>query len=707
MLCLIKIKEKNGVLQTMIFLGIKHKLTRVLSLSLFALMLYGSNAERVFATGYSASFQNADIDEFINIIGKNLHKTIILAPNVRGKITVRSYDQLNEKQYYQFFLNVLEVYGFAVIEMDNGIIKVITSKDATNSGAPVVDGDSKFVSDEMITRVVPLTNVSGKELAPLLRKLNDRAGGGNVVYYDPSNMIMLTGRAVVINGLVEIIKRVDKAGDQNVDIIPLKFSNASEMIDLVESIQKTESGISDIFKPHLVADERTNSVIIAGEAKARAQAIKLVKSLDSKMKHNSVNTRVFYLQYATASEVVSVLNGLSGSISNSSNNESDDANNSQDSQNSQRSQNSQSSQSSQNSQQSSSTSMASNLSIQYHTGTNSIIISAEPEMMASLSSIISQLDIRQAQVLVEAIIVEVSEDDGVNLNTQFGSPVGGTQFNDNGVSTGELAAAYYGIEYDDDFDDAATALSEISGGIFGVYSDSFAVIIQAVSTLTTANILSTPSITTLDNQEASFIVGDEVPVITGTTSGVDSNDTFSTVEREEVGIKLKVTPQINKGDTIKLLIEQEVSSIQGSTSVDIIFATRAIKTTVMAKSGATIILGGLISEELNETVEKVPFLGDLPLIGWFFRSTISSTEKSNLMVFLRATILRDDESMGALSKRKYQSIRALQVGQDEDGVNLMPDANVPVLPEWSEIHPINPNDFSALNTSKKVEPERL
>ena len=674
----------------MIFLGIEQKLAKLLSLSLLACVLYGGNVTSVFATEFSASFKNADIDEFINLVGKNLQKTIILDPAVRGKINVRSYSQLNEKQYYQFFLNVLEVYGFAVIEMDNGIIKVIKAKDAKVSGVPVVDADSPMANDEMITKVVPLENASARELAPLLRKLNDSAGGGNVISYDPSNVIMLTGRAAVINRLVDIIKRIDDSGDEDADIVELKYSNPTDMIELVESVQESQSSSSkkssttSMLKSHLVADERTNSLIITGDEKARERTIKLVKSLDTEVRHNSNNIRVFYLQYATASEVVKVLKGISGSI--------------------QSSQSSSSSKGKGGSKTKSSSSSQSDLSIESHEGTNSIIISAQPEMMNSLSSIITQLDIRRAQVLVEAIIVEVSEDDGIGLNSQFASSYGGSSFSDNGVSSTDLVSAYVSAEEDDDYDDALDALSDISGGILGVGGDDWAWIFQAVSTSSTANILSTPSITTLDNQEASFIVGDEVPVITGTSAS--SEDTFSTVEREDVGIKLKVTPQINKGDTIKMVIEQEVSSIQGSTTVDIIFATRAIKTTVLAKSGATVILGGLIGEEVSESVQKIPWLGDLPLIGWLFRSTVSSTEKSNLMIFLRATILRDDESMGILSRRKYQLIRDIQQGQRANGINLMPNSDAPILPEWGHSHEINPDDFTSVRNSKKAALEK-
>ncbi|WP_435235669.1 type II secretion system secretin GspD [Psychromonas sp. PT13] len=689
----------------------------------------------VFATEFSPSFHDADIEEFINVVGKNLHKTIIISPNVRGQVNVRSYDTLDEKQYYQFFLNVLEVYGFAVIEMDNNVLKVIKSKDAKISGPAVIDGDSSLGSDEMVTRIVSLKNVSGRELAPLLRKLNDNSGGGNVVYYDPSNVIMLTGRAAVINKLVEIIERVDQAGNQDVDIVNLNYSNATDMIALVNSVQNSSGSgdknkNSDILQANLVADERTNSLIISGDEQSRERVIKLIKSLDTEVKkqyQNNNQIRVFYLEYATASDVVTVLQGVSGSIQNGAqsvnlsqgqqgqqNNQDQVGNqgrqggpgsggqnsNSQ----SNRSQNNQSSHVQQSSNSNNSNgSNTPELSIVADTGTNSIIISAQPQMMLSLTSLIHQLDIRRAQVLVEAIIVEVSQDDGIGLNSQFASNYGGTSFSDNGVSTSDLISAYISAEEDDDYDDAADALSDISGSILGFGDSDWAFIIQAVSTDSTANILSTPSITTLDNEEASFVVGDEVPVITGSSSSSSSSETFSTVEREEVGIKLKVTPQINKGDTVKLNIEQEVSSIQGSTSVDIIFATRSVKTTVLAKSGATIVLGGLIAEEVSESVSKVPWLGDLPYIGWLFRSTISSTEKSNLMVFMRATILRDDESMDELSRHKYELIRDIQQAQRKNGINLMPNSDAPILPEWGHSHEINPDDFIAVQNMKSAE----
>ena len=641
---------------------VQKKLSKRLILSLLVLVICATNAGRVSATEYSASFKNADINEFINIVGKNLNKTIILDPTVRGSINVRSYDLLNERQYYQFFLNVLEVYGFAVVEMENGIVKVVKSKDAKTAAIPVVDDGTTYAGDQMVTRVVPVTNVSVRELAPLLRQLNDNAGGGNVVHYDPSNVLMITGRAAVVNRLVEIVNRVDKAGDQEVDIIKLKYASALEMVKIVDAIQKSGGASKNttptVLLPRLVADERTNSLIISGEPKTRSRIVKLVKSLDDKLL-NEGNTRVFYLKYANAQEVVDVLKGVSKSIDTP-----------------------------QGGAAGKSSADQSTLSIEAHEGTNAIVVSAQPALMSSLTSIIRQLDIRRAQVLVEAIIVEVGESDGINLSVQWGSTNGGTQFQDNGVTTGAIIAGTQ------DNDAAISAIGQISGGIAGYIGSDWGVVLQALSAATTSNILATPSITTLDNQEASFIVGDEVPVLTGSTSSASNDNPFQTIERKEVGIKLKVTPQINQGDSVQLVIEQEVSDIKNdSSAVDVIFSTRSVKTTVLAKSGETIVIGGLIDENVNEIVQKVPLLGDIPLLGFLFRSTKSSTEKRNLMIFLRASIIRDDQTMMEFSTRKYSLIRAVQERQRDIGVNLMPNAIPPVLPEWGKSYEINPDNF--------------
>lgn len=640
------------------------------------------------AAEYSASFKGTDINEFINVVGKNLNKTVIVDPSVRGKVNVRSYDLLNEEQYYQFFLNVLDVYGYAVVTMENGVLKVIKSKVAKTSSIPVVDDKNPGYGDEMVTRVVPVRNVSVRELSPLLRQLNDNAGGGNVVHYEPSNVLMLTGRAAVVNRLVEIVRRVDKAGDQEVDIIHLKFASASEMVRILDSVTKGDgkSKIPSILLPKIVADDRTNSVVISGDPKARQRVATLIQKLDSELESTG-NTRVIYLKYANAKEVSEVLQGVSSSIESEKSGISGSKSKSK---------------------------SKSNLSIEAHEDTNALVITAQPDIMRTLEQVINQLDIRRAQVLVEAIIVEIAEGDGINFGIQWVSEAGGTQYNNGAqVPLTSIGAGIYDAQdktttttgkdaqgnptsttstTSGDVATLAAALSGVNGLALGVMNSakSFGAIIQAAATDSQSNILATPSIMTLDNQEASFIVGEEVPVITGSSASSGNDNPFQTVERQEVGIKLKVTPQINEGDAVQLTLEQEVSQVLGSTSVDVTFAKRQINTTILADSGQTIVIGGLLDDQVTESVSKVPLLGDIPWIGHLFKSTSTSTRKRNLMVFIKPTIIRDNVSIRGVSNRKYSLIRAYQLLQQENGVDLMPNTDVPVLPKFGSDNIISP-----------------
>ncbi|WP_434019803.1 type II secretion system secretin GspD [Thalassotalea atypica] len=634
------------------------------------------------ASEFSPNFKNTDMGEFVNIVGKNLKKTMIVDPNVRGKINVRSYDVLTEEQYYQFFLNVLEVYGFAAVKMDNNIIKIIRNKDAKTSSIPVVGNNATIAGDEMVTRVVEVKNVTVRELVPLLRQLSDQAGGGNVVNYDPANVIMLTGSAAVVNRLVNIIERVDKAGDQDVQIIKLKYASASEMVRIIEAMNKTtqgKPGTPTFLIPKIVADDRTNSVIVSGEGQARERIAKLVARLDSELETNG-NTRVYYLKYSKAEDLVDVLQGVSESIQAEE-------------------------------QAGTSTKRASkkrNISIDAHNDTNTLVITAQPDMLRSLEAVIRKLDIRRAQVLVEAIIVEVFEGDGASLGVQwYHEDAGFTQFTNGPAPISSVAAAAQlaqgekgttvttidgngnpvtttNPDTDGDYSALASVLGGASGMMLGFVDNDWGAIIQAVNSDTNSNILSTPSITTLDNEEAYFIVGQEIPIITGSTTGSDNSNPFQTVDRQEVGIKLKVTPQVNEGSGVQLTIEQEVSSVSGTTGVDISINKREIKTTVMADNGATVILGGLIDEDVQESQQKVPFLGDLPLIGALFRSTSNSVRKRNLMVFLRPTIIRDGNLMNQVTREKYNYIRADELRKQELGLKLLDDEKLPLLPDWNE-----------------------
>jgi general secretion pathway protein D len=642
------------------------------------------------AAEYAASFKNTDITEFIQVVGRNLGKTMIIDPDVRGTINVRSYDVMSEEQYWQFFLNVLEVYGFATVAMESGVIKVMRDKDARNGAIPVVD-DNSLGGDTLVTRVVPVNNVSVRELAPLLRLLADSSGGGNVVSYDPSNVIMITGRSETVQRLTEIIERVDRAGNQDVDVVKLEYASASEVVRIASSLyEKNNEGTPPLLIPKIVADERTNSVVVSGEPRARQRVITLINQLDQDLKTEG-NTRVYYLKYAKAKELVDVLKGVSESIQ--AEMQGAAGGNPQQARMARNFRNNNS---------------GNDISISAHEDSNSLVITAEPDLLANLENVIRQLDIRRAQVHVEAIIVEVFEGDGVDFGLQWISEDGGMVQYNNGrqVPIGPLAAAAYQAreregrttqtvvdgnivtttEPDEPGDVSLLAqlLGNVNGMMVGVVKNDWGAILQAVATNTKSNILATPSIMTVDNEEASFLVGQSVPTITGSTAGDNNQNPFQTVEREDIGIKLNVTPQINEGNAVQLVIEQEVSSLSGATAVDITINKRTLKTTVMADDGDTIVLGGLIDEDVQESESKIPILGDIPFLGALFRSTSTSKQKRNLMVFLRPTIVRDSSTATGISSRKYNYMRAQQLQRNDEGITLMPNTETPILPEFKD-----------------------
>nr|WP_081248931.1 type II secretion system secretin GspD [Aliivibrio fischeri] len=654
------------------------------------------------ANDFSASFKGTDIQEFINIVGRNLEKTIIVDPSVRGKVDVRSYDLLNEEQYYQFFLSVLEVYGYAVVEMDSGILKVIKDKDAKTSAVPVLGAKDQVKGDAVITRVIAVRNVSVRELSPLLRQLNDNAGAGNVVHYDPANIIMITGRAAVVNRLAEIIERVDRAGDKEVEVVELDNASAAEMVRIVDALNKTTDAKNTpaFLQPKLVADERTNSILISGDPKVRNRLKKLIKQLDVEMATKG-NNQVIYLRYAKAEDLVDVLKGVSDNLA-----------------------------ASKGTKQKSSSQNRNDVMISAHVDTNSLVITAPPDVMRAMKDVIAQLDIRRAQVLIEALIVELSEGDGVNLGVQWGNLETSSmiQFSNTGASIGATMVGlkeakdktttekiydsagnqtgYKDITEEGDYTALASALGGVQGAAVSIMMGDWAALVIAVSTDSNSNILSSPSITVMDNGEASFIVGEEVPVLTGSTSGSNNENPFQTVDRKEVGIKLKVVPQINEGDSVRLDIEQEVSNVLGANgAVDVRFAKRQLNTSVMVQDGQMLVLGGLIDERALESESKVPFLGDIPVLGYLFKSTSTQVEKKNLMVFIKPTIIRNGMTADGITQRKYNYIRAEQLYNAEKGLKLMDDANIPVLPKFGKElnHPAEIQAFSEQFDDEKKE----
>ncbi|GKW10801.1 EtpD protein [Pectobacterium carotovorum subsp. carotovorum] len=589
---------------------------------------------------FSASFKGTDIQEFINTVSKNLNKTVIIDPSVSGTITVRSYDMMNEEQYYQFFLSVLDVYGFTVIPMDNNVLKIIRSKDAKSTSMPLASDDQPGIGDEVVTRVVPVNNVAARDLAPLLRQLNDNAGAGSVVHYEPSNVLLMTGRAGVIKRLMTIVERVDQTGDRNVTSIPLSYASSTEVVKMVNELNKMDekSALPGMLTANVVADERTNSVLVRGEPNSRQRVIDMVKQLDRQQAVQG-NTKVIYLKYAKAADLVEVLTGVGDSI--------------------------------QTDQQNALPALRKDISIKAHEQTNSLIVNAAPDIMRDLEQVIAQLDIRRPQVLVEAIIAEVQDADGMNLGVQWANKNAGvTQFTNTGLPITTMMAGADQFRRDGTLGTAATtALGGFNGIAAGFYQGNWGMLMTALSSNSKNDILATPSIVTLDNMEATFNVGQEVPVLAGsqTTSG---DNVFQTVERKTVGIKLKVKPQINEGDSVLLEIEQEVSSVadaasSSSTNLGATFNTRTVNNAVLVSSGETVVVGGLLDKSTNESASKVPLLGDIPVLGHLFRSNSQETKKRNLMLFIRPSIIRDRSQYQSASASKYHSFNAEEEKQRE------------------------------------------
>lgn len=609
---------------------------RLRAISLALLLIIANKP--ALAAEYTANFTGADIQTFVNIVGQNIGKTILIDPDVNATISVRSADTFNEEEYYQFFLSVLDLYGFSLISLDNGLLKVVRSEKAKTLPGRLSTGEKPGRGDELVTRIVSLENVPARALSPLLRQMLDGGSVGNVVHYEPSNALIITGKASTVNRLLEVIKRVDVMGNEKEQIIPLKYASATDLAEVLTDLSR-ESGKE--AKPatlltRIVADKRTNSLIVSGSDRARARVVQLISRLDTQDQGQG-NTRVWYLKYAKADKLVEVLTGVSQKL-----------------------------QDEKGGTPKATSSSGNDISITADEQTNSLVVTADQGVLQQLGEVIAKLDIRRAQVLVEAIIVEVQDGKGLNLGVQWANKnVGGQQFTQTGLPIFNAAQGIneYKAKGGMTSDNPAYKLfGNYNGLAAGFFNGDWGVLLTALNTDNKNDILSTPSIVTLDNKEASFNVGQDVPVLSGsqTTSG---DNIYSTVERKTVGTKLKVTPQINEGDSVLMEIEQEVSSVDASTtssSLGPTFNTRTVQNAVLVKSGETVVLGGLMDDASKQEVSKVPLLGDIPLVGQLFRYTSNEKSKRNLMVFIRPTIIRDDEIYRSLSRDKYNGYRQMQ-----------------------------------------------
>lgn len=629
------------------------------------------------------NLKEADIRALISTVSKFTGKNFVIDPRVKAKVTVVSSKTMSEREVYEVFLSVLQVHGYAAVPVGN-IIKIVPEVNAKQGPLPVVSGRSNG-TDELITKVITLDHVPAAQLVPILRPLVPQQG--HLAAYNPTNTLIVTDHAANIKRLVQIIHNIDRPESDELEIIPLKHASASELVRILNSLQATGGGAAGKAPANkqitLASDDRTNSILMSGERSARLKIRATIAHLDTPLENEAGNTHVIYLKYAKAEDIVTILTGV---------------------------QKNQETSKKKGTPKTAAVNTNTEVDIQADEATNALIITAGPDVVRRMKSIIRQLDIRRAQVLVESIIAEISNNRSKDFSSQFA--VGGKEGGSDGSvpigvgnfgGTGGIIGLFSR--------DSQTIANSLGDGItFGVGSDNgtrFAFLLKALSADAATNILSTPSIVTMDNQEAEIVIAQNVPFLTGsfTTTADGANNPFQTVERQDVGITLKVTPQINDGNTIKLDIDQEVSNVAQSAtaSSDIITNKRSISTSVLVEDGEILVLGGLIDDTLRDQVSKVPVLGDIPLLGWLFRSHSTTKEKQNLMVFMRPSIMRDSGAAAFQTNQKYNYLRAQQIDATENGFGLLSEQSAPLLPPLEELAPNNLKHESSDNSNSDTQ----
>ncbi|MGZ8225967.1 MAG: type II secretion system secretin GspD [Methylococcaceae bacterium] len=596
---------------------------------------------------FSLNLNEVDMRVMIDTVADITGKNFIVDPHVAGKVSVVTSKPMQASQIYEIFLSILKVHGFAAVANGN-IVKIVPNVTAKQENA---QSRSAAGNDDLLTRIVQVHHVDAAELVQILMPLMPQHAFMSA--YPNSNVIVLSDTAGNVNRLAGMISQIDKSGNLKIDIINLQNARSSEVVDtLTGLINSKNAGKTGVFIPSLVADERTNSVLLSGDPSSRLEMRALIAHLDNPVTGDAGDTEVIYLHYALAKDMVETLTGVKKAKDNKGDN---------------------------NGQPKTEASTQNDIDIRADEATNALVITAPSDDMRSLKSVVRQLDIRRAQVHIEAIIAEVNyvkgQEVGVDWHTDVKNGVVG-----NVSTTGQPTTTL------SDF--ISNAGKGLSVGYFA--GSELQALLRAFANDANVNVLSTPSIVTLDNEEASIMVGQNIPLVSGsfTTNTSGADNPFQTIEREDVGIKLKVLPQINEGNAVKLKVVQEVSSVEpGTSGSGLTTNKREIETSVLVDDGKVLILGGLIQDDLQETVTKVPLLGDIPWLGYLFRDTKTDVNKKNLMVFLRPQILRDQSSASLLTNNKYNDIRNKEQHAGKNGVFLMPAERPPLLPQ---IAPANP-----------------
>jgi general secretion pathway protein D len=619
------------------------------------------------------NFKDADITQIAEAVSAATGKNFIIDPRVRAQVTMLSSTPMSPDAFYQAFLSILQVHGFVALPAGR-VIKIVPDANARQYPSNDLPDHVSSSSDEIVTQVIAVKSVNAAQLVPILRPLIPQYG--HLAAYPASNILIISDRANNVNRIMRIIQRIDQVGDADVEIVPLQNASATEIVRVINSLyqqQAATEGAANGFK--LVADERSNSILLSGEKDSRLRIRVLIAHLDTPLQGGG-DTQVRYLQNADAEKIAAKLKEqIAGAASGGAGGPPG-------------------------SQTPASQSERGTI-IWADPATNSLVITASPKVMRNLMSVIDKLDIRRAQVLVEAIIVDVDLSKSASLGVNwavygqgstavpaaaFNSPVNGTSIAD----VVELVAS------------PTTALANgtalPTGGILGIgrvasNGLNFGALLSAIRSDTNSNVVATPSTVTTDNQEATLKVASEVPFLTGQFTSTGSSNSsvtpFQTIQREEVGTILKITPQINEGGAaVMLKIDLESSSVVPKDAgpegaVDLTTNKRTVSTRVLIEDGGIVVLGGLTSADYSRQETRVPFLGAIPVLGQLFKTRSGSADRTDLMVFIRPKILRTDEQSAIETNTKYNYIREEQrkvTTGEKEWLPILPGVKQPELP---------------------------
>ena len=609
------------------------------------------------------NYKEADIRQIVEAVGEVTQKNFIIDPRVSAKVTMLSSTPMSPEAFYEAFLSILQVHGYVAVTSGD-LIKIVPDATARQYAGPL--GSSGAAGpDDVITQVILVQNVGAAQLVPILRPLIPQYG--HLAAHPGSNMLIISDRAANVSRMISIIRRIDQSNDEDVEVVRLEHASAAEIVRIMTALTQQPRADGVPVSTSLVADARTNSVLIGGDKSERLRLRALIAHLDTPLEDGG-DTQVRYLRYADSEELATKLQQHFTAQAQSAAGQAAAAG-----------------------------AAANTVSVWADTQTNAIVINAPPKMMRSLMQIVDKLDIRRAQVLVEAIIVEVIADKTSELGVTWAvegagsnTPIGATNFPDFGPGVVQIGGA---AGSGGQIDPSGLIGEGVTFGL-GRISDSgvsFATIIRALNGDADTNIISTPSIVTTDNEEATLNVGQEVPFVTGSFSNTGTGtggavNPFQTIQRQQVGVKLSITPQINEGDSMLLTISQEISNIASSAAgaVDLITNQRIIETTVIVDDGEILVLGGLLEDTLRESEQSVPFLGRIPVLGNLFRSRKTDKVKTNLLIFIRPKILRDSSQTATETNAKYNYIRDVLEGSRGTGVQLMPGEERTTLPSLEE-----------------------